>query len=473
MPLNTQCPETDSKEGYINRFKKSNNVILSGSPLPLKPRPPPMVSNSVVYQDTNDAKEEPSIYSELIRGGHSFQDPYANFFDDITGWDEDASENSISKMLIESNCVSYKYLSCDEINNTPDVPPPVQAKKRPYSRKRLSRPQTEQGRKSDIKNIPTQELEFEEDMDKDITLHFSGINDREKEDLLELPIEQISLLDTPELLMIPFSSHNSKTEQDKSQVQFDSTTTKQETEPEKPSGSLNKIQQLRKKLCFSASPLKSKQNMTTQSLGMTVLTGKKYYRTAESDTITTNRLSRAKTAEVGGSRTTLPLISSPSCYSLSDNGTWGVIKGVSAPSNSQPPTSEKKSIESHPAIETNNSSTNLQSLIFTTLVTSNHKADTPWLLDQSALKSPSTPSRRIPKKLSAYGFRAARIPVQQGTFLMTKQTSSNKLIDTAPPTNTLNIATTWGDFNNPSGLNSLRVSSRSFRNQIHMNRSQE
>lgn len=103
----------DSKEQYLNRFKKPNNILLAGSPFQLKPRPPPppaaqSCDNQSKCAAGGDADEISSPLSEFVRGaGHyhrTGEDPYASFFDDIKGWEEESTVNSLFQLT-----AAYQY----------------------------------------------------------------------------------------------------------------------------------------------------------------------------------------------------------------------------------------------------------------------------------------------------------------------------------------------------------------------------
>lgn len=95
-----QTPPITPKDQYYNRFSSKSASILKGSPLSLKPRPV-----NKICDDSVNSEEEPDQISELIRGGSypTIQsDAYSNFFEDITGWEEEQAE------LVQLS--QYKYL---------------------------------------------------------------------------------------------------------------------------------------------------------------------------------------------------------------------------------------------------------------------------------------------------------------------------------------------------------------------------
>ena len=122
-----------SRSDYQRRFEllKKNPVILSGSPLKISPRPIPDRLNNTCKNNTME-DEEPEIISEVVRGHTRPEDldPRANFFDDISGWQEENAS------FIFDNLVSYQYLiKCKEETqplsaSPPAIPKPLFRKKK-------------------------------------------------------------------------------------------------------------------------------------------------------------------------------------------------------------------------------------------------------------------------------------------------------------------------------------------------------
>ncbi|KAJ8326623.1 hypothetical protein O5D80_005357 [Batrachochytrium dendrobatidis] len=114
LPYQHSPAPPTSLQTPTDRLKKSNPVILSGSHIRPKPRPPqlPLQALSPQHDPQIDLDDEPSMLSELIRGPtNSAQDPYNTFFDDITGWEEDTVDDIVSCLLNTSSSASYKYLT--------------------------------------------------------------------------------------------------------------------------------------------------------------------------------------------------------------------------------------------------------------------------------------------------------------------------------------------------------------------------
>ncbi|KAI8925866.1 hypothetical protein BC831DRAFT_458961 [Entophlyctis helioformis] len=162
-PPATSTLHFHAAHAYANRFRKAPAVILTGSHIRPKPRPPPLPPAAVKLDDQPDADDEPSLISELIRGGggggagsstsaaahHSGSsngagqggvDPYGNFFDDIKGWDEEAGDDLVTKLINASSGAAYKYLTCDAVGNVRPgeerpISPASAVRRRPFRRK--------------------------------------------------------------------------------------------------------------------------------------------------------------------------------------------------------------------------------------------------------------------------------------------------------------------------------------------------
>jgi hypothetical protein len=131
---NIHVPQSSKKTGlseYYNRYQKDNSVVISGSPITIKPRSDPIIpifNYAKYYPD--EEKGEPSTISELIKTGQPIHDPMANFFDDINGWDGNTEEN----VDIVNNDSFYEYLKFDDTNQPlfEDTPPII---KKRYKKK--------------------------------------------------------------------------------------------------------------------------------------------------------------------------------------------------------------------------------------------------------------------------------------------------------------------------------------------------
>ncbi|KAJ3261517.1 hypothetical protein HK103_005352 [Boothiomyces macroporosus] len=478
QPVVTQCPEIETNEAYINRFRKPNVAVLAGAPLPLKPRPQPFPPNDITMDPAES--DEPSLFSELVRGGQHFQDPYATFFDDIKGWDEDTSEDLVLKLINDSSRVSYRYLTYD--SNQETVGSGQTIKKKIARRKKSA---IAPAINIALQNTPM--MENEEELDNLSENKADSSNERKSNCTNECKTADVkecnegspaatadmvesSLLVTTKgppiekKLRITFSGkYVSVNETEHIPPLFNPSKEllmiSSKNDPDIPLSStenthINRIATLRKKLCTSAAPqktlnLKSKE----KSLGITCLKGKKYY-CQETETI---KNLRAKTADpkLSSSRTVLPIISTPAAYGLPDspqNQSWGIIKGVSQTSIS---TSSSPSNQKYPS--------NLQNIISH----SQKAADQmPWLADKGPLAVPATPAvRRGPKKLSAFGFKTVRVPSQPSSVKLTEITQ-----ESIPTISTINSNYDWADLD----MSNLRIDhkfpKRSFRTQIHLKR---
>ncbi|KAJ3318629.1 hypothetical protein HDV06_007154 [Boothiomyces sp. JEL0866] len=462
QPVATQCPEIETNEAYLNRFRKSNLVVLAGAPLPLKPRPQPHPPNDITMDPAEN--DEPSLFSELVRGGQNFQDPYANFFDDIKGWDEDTSEDLVLKLITDTSRVSYKYLTCD---NSQDNSATIK-------KKIIRRKKSANAPAINIALQNTPRMENEEELDSTSEIKPVEV---EQPPPVSAPLPSTDLVESTLLvttkgppiekkLRISFSAKPvPASDPDHIPPLFNPSKEllliSSKNEPEVPQSSppeythMSKIATLRKKLCTSATPPKTrKSNVKERSLGITCLKGKKYY-CQETETI---KNLRAKTADakLSTSRTVLPVITPPTTYSLPEspqNQSWGIIKGVSQTSVS---TSSSPSNQKYPA--------NLQ-----TIISHSQGAveEVPWLADKGALVVPIAPTiRRGPKKLSAYGFKTVRVPNQPSSVAKLTELPQENI----PTISTINSNYDWADLDMSNLRVDHKIPNRSFRTQIHMNR---
>ncbi|KAJ3359518.1 hypothetical protein HDU91_004906 [Kappamyces sp. JEL0680] len=101
------APSFDSREAYLNRFKKNTNVIVSGSPLPLKPRPLPMSAETA----DPGMPDEGSDTGDFKRTRFQLQCPAANYYDDIRGWENEEQGEILPTLKTQ---VSYQYLVSDD-----------------------------------------------------------------------------------------------------------------------------------------------------------------------------------------------------------------------------------------------------------------------------------------------------------------------------------------------------------------------
>ncbi|KAJ3269735.1 hypothetical protein HDV01_001077 [Terramyces sp. JEL0728] len=457
----TQCPEIETNEEYLNRFKKSNHAVLAGAPLPLKPRPPPHPPNDITMDSAEN--DEPSLFSELVRGGQSFQDPYATFFDDIKGWDEDKCEDLVLKLITDSSKVSYKYLTCEsnQETNAPTTRKKCVRKKKSAAAPAINvalqtNPQMEN--EEDLDNNGDKAAEFEQSTPNQSTTVPVEIADTFSGGTRATLIEKkLHMTLSPKPITTAEQEHILPIFNPSKELLLISLKNEPEIAQNIPAeySHMSKIASLRKKLCTSASPSKSyKLNMKDRSLGIPCLKGKKYY-SQETETIKTLR---AKTAgpKLSTSRTVLPVITPPTPSSLQESlqsQSWGIIKGVSQvnistssnPNNQRYPNNSQTTISHNPgAVE-----------------------EVSWLADKGALITPIAPAvRRGPKKLSPYGFKTVKVPNQQCAVSKLADLTQEHI----PTISTINSNYDWADLD----FSNLRVDhkfpNRSFRTQMHITR---
>ena len=116
------------------RYQKTPSVILAGSTIKPSPRPPPLPTPLISFDDNNNNIDEaPSYLSELLKGGSAVHDPYISFYDDIAGWEEESDELVIRLVENSSSSPSFKYLTCQDSTSipAPDSTPKIKKKAKP------------------------------------------------------------------------------------------------------------------------------------------------------------------------------------------------------------------------------------------------------------------------------------------------------------------------------------------------------
>jgi hypothetical protein len=243
-------------------------------------------------------EEEPSMVSETVCEAEPYQDPHATFIDDISGWEQEVGEDLLMILAAESSS-SYKYLSYD---NTPEPEIPKKKTKRKVVIARRK---------------PSMKMENEEDLDvlldQSLNIHSVPTHEEQKSEVLpvippeEVPTKSKLRKETPKVQEMNMASV--------SVFNFENSCVKKNSDGRIEPSDAEKmlLSNIRRKLCSSATALKpSKPSIpTTSSNSIIGLAGKKYY-VNDKDTLNSQIVYRARTADVLKPRKTLlPEISSP------------------------------------------------------------------------------------------------------------------------------------------------------------------
>jgi hypothetical protein len=176
-------------------FMKGPTVILSGSIIQPKPRPPTMQPPQIQIDMPVSEPDDPSYLSELLKGGTPNLDPYVSFYDDIQGWEEDTRDDLVVRLLDNKSNASLKYLDCN------CLPSEFDGNRRKHLRRRRtksnkSRPSTSKP-KSDSSRARTGTGAEEDANDVETT----GIDNELEEDVVVVsePDGKDNFCDSPEL----------------------------------------------------------------------------------------------------------------------------------------------------------------------------------------------------------------------------------------------------------------------------------
>jgi hypothetical protein len=405
-------PISSSQAGRMNRFSDNNSVVMTGSHMSISPR---RLLDVVDKRDFLD-EEEPAMVSETVCEAEPYQDPHANFIDDIRGWEQEAGEDLLTALTAETTS-TYKYLSYD---NTPE--PEIPKKK---TRRKVIIPRRK----------PSMKMENEEDLDvlldQSLNIHSVPSHEEQKSEVLpvippeEVPAKTKLRKETPKVQEINVASV--------SVFNFENSCVKKNSEGRIEPSDAEKmlLSNIRRKLCASATVLKPNKPSvpTTGPNSIIGLAGKKYY-VNDKDGANSQIVYRAKTADVLKPRKALlPEISS--------------LSSLTFPESMGTP-SELRSISRNPSQLSKNPA---RSMVITSPFQEGFGDDSSCVI------------KKTPKKLSPFGFRQNKI--------IERRTGSNMPLD-APMITRGQKPAEWFDFHRNGEDGTIPLSSQSSKAQLRI-----